>query len=199
MSKPSVINVDLADVFQEPNRKGFIHTMAWGDAVEVLEATSEHLRISTVKYVEKKDGSILPAKTEAYICPTKSSGRRPADVVIPESKNRVLRVNFVDVQQGDASVIETPDGKVILVDGGDNQLFARYLAARFRGTSKVAPKSIDCILVTHGDADHFAGLVEIFKSEDNKESTKRLFIAPKRIYHHGLIKRPSTDANKRSE
>jgi len=197
MPKQSVINVDLADVFEEPNRKGFLHTLAWGDVVEVLETTSAHLRINTVRYEEKDDGSILPVNTEAYICPMKSSGIKPTDVVIPQKDNRVLKVNYVDVQQGDAGVIESPDGKVILVDGGDNQMFARYLAARYRGTSQAKPKEIDCILVTHGDADHFVGLVEIFKSEENPEPKKRLFIAPMRVYHNGLVKRPGTDANKK--
>ena len=56
----------------------------------------------------------------------------------PRNKNVVLKVNFVDVQQGDGAVIETPDGKVMLIDGGDNQLFARYLAGRFRGTTREA-------------------------------------------------------------
>jgi hypothetical protein len=103
----------------------------------------------------------------------------------------VLRVNFVDVQQGDGAVIEAPDGKVILVDGGDNQMFARYLAGRFRGTSMAKPKDIECILVTHGDADHFSGLPEIQRSETNSSLLKRLFIRPKRIYHNGIVKRPS--------
>ncbi len=197
MAQQSVINVDLADVFENPNRKGFLHALAWGDAVEVLETTGKYLRINTVKYEEKSDGSILPVSTEAYICPTKSSGFRPADVVIPQKDNRVLKVNYVDVQQGDGAVIESPDGKVILVDGGDNQMFARYLAARFRGTSQAKPKEIDCILVTHGDADHFAGLIEIFKSEGHHEPRKRLFIAPQRVYHNGLVKRPGADANQK--
>jgi hypothetical protein len=47
--------------------------------------------------------------------------------------------------------------------------------------------------VTHGDADHFAGLIEIFRSEKNGDAKKRLFIAPKRVYHNGLVKRPSSD------
>ena len=61
----------------------------------------------------------------------------------------MLKVNFVDVQQGDGAVIESPDGKVILIDGGDNQLFARYLAvavprddrgpARRRSTASSSP------------------------------------------------------------
>lgn len=108
------------------------------------------------------------------------------------------KVNFVDVQQGDGAVIESPDGKIMLVDGGDNQLFARYLAARFRGTSEANPKEIACILVTHGDADHFAGLTKIHESETNPEPRKRLFIAPKRVYHNGLVKRPSKDENEKT-
>ncbi|PZO42155.1 MAG: competence protein [Pseudanabaena frigida] len=198
MVSQSVINVDLADVFEHPDRKGFLYTLAWGDYVEVLETTTKHLRISTVKFEEKSDGSILPVQTEAYICPTKESKLKPTDVVIPRVNNQVLKVNFVDVQQGDGAVIESPDGKIILVDGGDNQLFARYLAARFRGTSETKPKEIDCILVTHGDADHFAGLTKIYESETNAEPRKRLFIAPKRVYHNGLVKRPSKDKSNKA-
>ena len=75
-------------------------------------------------------------------------------------------------------------------------MFARYLAGRFRDTSKTNPKKIDCILVTHGDADHFEGLPEILESETNKLSRKRLFITPERYYHNGIVKRPSTKNNK---
>ncbi|MEZ5943931.1 MAG: MBL fold metallo-hydrolase [Planctomycetaceae bacterium] len=198
MATKSVINVDLADMFSSPNRKGFLHTIAWGDHVEVEEITSAHVKIKTVKFETKPDGSILPVKTSAFITPTKSSKLKPADLVIPAKQNKVLKVNFVDVQQGDGAVIESPDGKVILVDGGDNQLFARYLAARYRGSSASKPKKIDCILVTHGDADHFKGLVEIHESETNSEPRKRLFIAPERVYHNGLVKRPGKRNGKRT-
>lgn len=191
MPEHCVINVDLADVFAQPNRKKYLHTLAWGDYVEILETTATHLRINTSIYEKQPDGSILPVTTEAYICPLKSSGLRPEDIVTPRQDNKVLKVNFVDVQQGDGAVIESPDGKIILVDGGDNQLFARYLAARFRGTSEARPKDIDCILVTHGDADHFAGLTKIHESESHRDERKKLFIAPKRVYHNGLVKRPT--------
>ena len=73
----------------------------------------------------------------------------------------------------------------------------RYLAGRFRGTTAASPKDIECILVTHGDADHFAGLPEILKSETNREKRKRLFIRPKRYFHNGIVKRPSTRNGKR--
>src|SRR6185503_2478719 len=130
-------------------------------------------------------------KVAGFIEPAKASGIKAADVTRPAGQNEVLRVNFVDVQQGDGAVIESPDGKVILVDGGDNQLFARYLAGRFRGTTAANPKDVECILVTHGDADHFSGLPEILESETNTEPRKKLFLRPKRVYHNGIVKRPS--------
>jgi hypothetical protein len=188
MAKQFVLNVDLAGVFKTSDRKGFMNMAAWGDVLRVKKITSKHIEIETVQFDVQNDGSILPVKTQGFICPTKM---KPADVVIPAAQNRVLKVNFVDVQQGDGSVIETPSGQVILVDGGDNQLFARYLAGRFRGTSASKPRTIDCMLVTHGDADHFVGLPKIFESETNSEPRKRLFIKVKRVYRNGLVKRPS--------
>lgn len=192
---PHVIHVDLVNIYESPDRKDFLHTLAWGDFVDVIETHDDYLCIATAKYEKQQDGSILPSIIKAYICPPKSSGLKPSDCVIPKSDNRVLKVNFVDVQQGDAAVIESPDGKIMLVDGGDNQLFARYLATRYRGSSEVQPQKIDCILVTHGDADHFSGLSEIYKSEKNKNPLKRLFIAPQRVYHNGLVKRPTEDSS----
>ena len=53
------------------------------------------------------------------------------------------------------------------------------------------PQPIDCIVVTHGDADHFSGLTQIFKSEGNPQQRKRLFMQPERIYHNGIVKRGS--------
>jgi len=191
LSTKCVINVDLADVWGEADRKKFRRTLAWGDEVTVTTQTATRIEVETVYFNEQPDGSILPVKEVGFIEPRKSSGVKTADVVRPRNQNDVLKVNVVDVQQGDGAVIEAPDGKVILVDGGDNQMFARYLAGRFRGTTAANPREIDCILVTHGDADHFAGLPEIFKSETNKEKRKRLFIQPKRYYHNGIVKRPS--------
>jgi len=197
MSKQCVINVDLADVWGDASRKQFLRTLAWGDEITVTSQNSTVIEIETVYFNEQPDGSLLPVKEIGFIVPKKSSGIKAADVIRPRNRNDVLKVNFVDVQQGDGTVIESPDGKVILVDGGDNQLFARYLAGRFRGTSQTRPRTIDCILVTHGDADHFAGLPEILKSETNAKKHKRLFIRPKRYYHNGIVKRPGTKNGKR--
>jgi beta-lactamase superfamily II metal-dependent hydrolase len=189
-NKTFVLNVDLAPVVRiENGKKKFLRMLAWGDEFTVNKFGKDHLEVSTVELKEQPDGSVVAEPSPGLIFPKKMN---PKDVVIPAGENRVLKVNFVDVQQGDGSVIETPDGKVILVDGGDNQLFARYLAGRFRNTTAARPKNIDCMLVTHGDADHFVGLPEIFNSETNPEPRKRLFIKVERVYHNGLVKGPST-------
>ncbi len=197
MGTKCVINVDLADIWEHKGRKTLLRTLAWGDEVTVVKQTTASIEVETVRFESQPDGSVLPAKVSAFIEPSKSSGIKAADVIRPKNQNDVLKVNFVDVQQGDGAVIESPDGKVILVDGGDNQLFARYLASRFRGTSLAHPQEIECILVTHGDADHFIGLPEILKSETHKEQKKRLFIRPKRVYHNGIVKRPGTRNKKK--
>jgi beta-lactamase superfamily II metal-dependent hydrolase len=188
MPSQHVINVDLAEVLDAPTKGKFVRMLAWGDEVEVLKTTSEHLEVRTFRFEQSGDAPVA-IPTSGFIIPPKPL--KPSDLVIPRKDNRVLKFNFVDVQQGDGSVIETPKGKVVLIDGGDNVMFARYLAGRFRGTTDARPKEIECILVTHGDADHFLGLTEIFDSETNPTKRKRLFIHPRRVYHNGLVKRPS--------
>ena len=110
MPTQCVINVDLADVWRKPGRKELIRTVAWGDEVTVLAETSGHLEVEVVYYDEQPDGSVVPRKTTGYIAPAKSSKIKPADAIRPLAQNEVLKVNFIDVQQGDGSVIESPDG-----------------------------------------------------------------------------------------
>jgi beta-lactamase superfamily II metal-dependent hydrolase len=118
---------------------------------------------------------------------------------VPLRDKPLLSFSMVDVQQGDGMIFETPGGQVILIDGGDNQLFARHLAARYAHTTEQNRLLVDAIIVTHGDADHFEGLVEIRRSEtltntpdDPKRERKRLFIEVARAFHNGLAKRPSS-------
>ncbi|MDQ3822988.1 MAG: MBL fold metallo-hydrolase [Actinomycetota bacterium] len=181
--------VDLARVEVEGR---VVSILTWGSDVDLIERTAGGLKIRLVRHKALPDGTIQPIESVGVIPkPSKASKLSLDDVLVPREQNRVLKLDFVDVQQGDGSVIETPGGRVVLVDGGDNQLFARYLASRYRRTTAAAPKEIDAIVVTHGDADHFAGLTEIHASEANDNPLKKLFIRPRRVYHNGLVKRPA--------
>ena len=160
----------------------------------MIESETRRVKVRVTRYRSLADGTIVPTSFVGFI---KRPRAKAVDkkLLVDRDASQVLKLDFVDVQQGDASVIETPDGKLVLIDGGDNQLFARYLANRFPGTSSAAPREVDCIVVTHGDADHFAGLAKIEESERNVAPKKRLFIHPKRVFHNGLVKRPSSVAD----
>jgi len=186
MGEAREINVDLAALTRED---GTFRTMlAWGDPVSVIDEDTKRVRVEITDYAEQPDGSILPKTSFGFL--KKKLGSR--NVTVPAADASVLKIDFVDVQQGDGALIETPGGRVMTLDGGDNQLFARYLAARYPGTSAAAPLGIDAMVVSHGDADHFAGLTEIFDSETNANPRKRLFVHPARVFHNGLVKRPSS-------
>jgi len=191
MSEEHRVNVDLA--FVRDDDGDLVTTLAWGDPLEVLSHTETKLKVRVTNYFHRADGSLEPVRRDGTINRFVGTGRARREAVAPMEDVAVLRVDLVDVQQGDGSVIETPDGKVLIVDGGELQLFARYLANRFPGTSSEEPKEIDAMIVSHGDADHFAGLTEIYESESQSEQQayKRLYIHPQRVFHNGLVKRPS--------
>lgn len=71
--------------------------------------------------------------------------------------SRLLTVAFLDVGQGDAILVETPDGVQVLIDGGPD-------GAVLRALGKVLPlgdRVIDVVVGTHPDKDHVAGLVDV--------------------------------------
>lgn len=77
--------------------------------------------------------------------------------IFGESGGGFLTVAFLDVGQGDAIYIETPEGVQVLIDGGPD-------ASVLRELPKVMPwwdRSLDLILATHADKDHIGGLVDV--------------------------------------
>jgi len=53
MTAQHAIAVDLANVYDSPERNTLLYTLAWGDFVEVLEVTERHVRIATHTYEER--------------------------------------------------------------------------------------------------------------------------------------------------
>jgi competence protein ComEC len=87
---------------------------------------------------------------------------------IPLLSNDDLRVTFLDVGQGESSVIRLPDKKVMLIDGGARELHA--------GRSIVAPhlwskgiKKIDYLVLSHPHPDHMGGLIYLLDNFEIKE------------------------------
>lgn len=78
-------------------------------------------------------------------------------------EENVVRVTFLDVGQGDATVIELPD-QTILVDGGvarERWDMGRIVVAPYLWDQGI--RRIDHVIATHPDLDHVGGLLWIIK------------------------------------
>ena len=74
------------------------------------------------------------------------------------------RVTFLDVGQGDSAVIELPDGRTVLIDGGTrHERFdvGQRVVAPFLWNRRI--HHIDYVIGTHQQLDHVGGLVWILR------------------------------------
>ncbi len=66
---------------------------------------------------------------------------------------------FLDVGQGDATLLQTPLGKNILIDGGPDMTLL-YKLGQYLPWWK---QDIDLIVISHPHADHIIGIIEVIK------------------------------------
>ena len=67
-----------------------------------------------------------------------------------------LHVTVLDVGQGDAILVESPEGHRVLIDGGpDPRLLLDHLSTRL----PLSARRLDVVVLTHPDADHLDGLL----------------------------------------
>ena len=85
-------------------------------------------------------------------------------VALPKIEKREegeLRIHFIDVGQGDCTLLELPDGKVMLIDSGDNTQTTKKQILRYLNALDI--EQIDYLVLTHADKDHCGGVEEIVK------------------------------------
>jgi competence protein ComEC len=95
-----------------------------------------------------------------------------------------LHLKVYDVGQGDSIFLETASGYRILVDGGPSNKVLGYLGKDLPFYSR----RIDLLILTHPDADHITGLLEVIKQYkitslwiNGREKDTRLFEEWKKI------------------
>jgi competence protein ComEC len=77
-------------------------------------------------------------------------------VASPAAPER-LTVSFLDVGQGDATLIQHPDGSAVLFDGG------RPEARVARLLHQAGVHHLSAVVATHASADHHGGLLEVIR------------------------------------
>lgn len=101
-------------------------------------------------------------------------------------RERFLEIYFIDVDQGDSILIQTPDDRRILIDGGKGRQAHNFIRNKYNLYDKRNYIDFDAIIATHSDDDHTKGLLRILKDPQ---------IAVKRFYHNGLFTRVDSRRN----
>jgi beta-lactamase superfamily II metal-dependent hydrolase len=179
MAEIRILDDDIIRLYElgKPRRaENLIATLFWGDTVNVVDKQDGEYVIELWRrvwdaekrhYVWQKRTGSLPSKTRFRALP-------------------LLKVRFVDVGQGDAVIVESPQGRVVLIDGGEEEHLRRYINVAYSHILRNKPLHCDALVVTHGDADHFAGLAKLI--EGFRSPTSPLITAD-RVFHSGLVKK----------
>lgn len=70
-----------------------------------------------------------------------------------------LQVAFLSIGQGDATYIQAPNGRQMIIDGGPRGALMKPL----REQMPPGDTSIDVIVMTNPDTDHYAGFIELLE------------------------------------
>ncbi len=100
-------------------------------------------------------------------------------VVQAEGKHE-LTISFLDVGQGDAILIEAPNGNQLLIDAGPDA----HVLSSLGEALPFYDRSLDGILATHPDKDHIGGFISVMDSysienyfNSGKKANTELFLA----------------------
>jgi len=115
--------------------------------------------------------NIGPFMTSANITnqvmPTSSDLHETKNIIVNEEvdghesfSTGILQVNFIDVGQGDSALIQFPNGKAMLIDGGSGDKYG--CVASVLAENKI--DKIDVLVGTHTDDDHIGSLPGIIKN-----------------------------------
>lgn len=90
---------------------------------------------------------------------TPSNPTAPAAGLEPAPKD-TLQVVFLDVGQGDSALVIFPNGKTMLIDGGETDQGRRLV----QKLQQIGVKQIDWLVASHPHSDHIGGLIQVLKT-----------------------------------
>ena len=86
----------------------------------------------------------------------------PTAAAPPFNSQGTLTVAFLDVGQGDSTLIRSPNGTIMLIDGGRSVGLAQDVI--IPQLQAWGADHVDVLIPTHPDADHISGLVGVLES-----------------------------------
>jgi hypothetical protein len=71
-----------------------------------------------------------------------------------------LTIAFIDVGQGDSTLVIFPNAKILLIDGGERESYGKVLAT----LQEHGLNHVDVVVATHPHADHIGGLIDVIRN-----------------------------------
>jgi competence protein ComEC len=126
---------------------------------------------------------LLPVAATAAALVVASPGWTAREAVPPPAPG-VLRVVFLDVGQGDATLVALPDGRALLVDAGglpgsSFDVGERVVTPALRA---LGVRRLEALVLTHGDPDHIGGALAVMGHFDPRAIWEGIPVPP----HEGL-------------
>ncbi|MEJ2718086.1 MAG: hypothetical protein P8182_13265 [Deltaproteobacteria bacterium] len=147
-----------AVVYEQPDGKKPIQHLLWGDWLRLKEGQSGAYR---EVHARNKDGWMREEQIQL---------------------NRLLEIVFVDIGQGDGCLLVTPEDKHMVIDAGVGDNMYRFLRWRYGGFDEAW--QFEAAVVSHPDADHYAGFAPIFDDPNVSFGV---------VYQNGIMERKGKD------
>ena len=74
-----------------------------------------------------------------------------------------LEIHYINVQQGQCTLIIGPDGTTILYDGGNEEKGTDEVVPYLQNLGITTSQTLDYIVVSHHHTDHYCGLTEVLE------------------------------------
>jgi beta-lactamase superfamily II metal-dependent hydrolase len=163
-----------------------------GEAGATLEASS-------VEYELLWGDPCHVSTTTAAVATVRARGRTgTVEAARLVADPKLLEIYVIDVGQGDGVLMKTPDGKWHLIDGGpaaDRQMTLKSAASfvrwKFFEDLRRTKVALESVVLTHPDADHYGGLIDVLAGSLPKPGETERWTFPvevERFYHCGLAR-----------
>ncbi len=163
------VSAETAPLYLEPTGRKHSLKLLWGDRVEVLKESGDRAEVrargrKTFGWVDKA-----------------SLGGQP-----------LLEIYFIDVEQGDGILVKTPNGRHLMVDGGQRRgrqgtgkNAADFVDWKFFKDYAEDRIVIDAMVASHCDSDHYGGLTDLLEVDASNELDCE-DVRVKALYHAGV-------------
>ncbi|MCB1906007.1 MAG: hypothetical protein KDH15_01450 [Rhodocyclaceae bacterium] len=145
MAEIDYVSTETARMFMDEAGDAERGVALWGDSVRVLHRGPQRTRVH-----------VRSRSAERWI-DNDALGGRP-----------LLELYFIDVGQGDGTLIVTPERKHVLIDGGWTRKYqptgknaADFVDWKFHSDYGLDEIHLDCMIASHCDADHYGGLGDL--------------------------------------